>query len=173
MVVLKCNRLAKVFETLARLSALPDRVYLLVVDKGSTYCTPEHIAVGFPEITLITAQKKLGLAGRNLASRAQAPSTSRSAMTILGGIRVPIRMRSHSSTRHPCRCPEPRVMLGEAGETDTLRSRMLARNAAQVTWMRLSRREALCSTLRARACRAAKVFSFRMPWRRPQKGRGL
>jgi GT2 family glycosyltransferase len=66
LIVLTYNRSAQVLETLARLSALPDPMRLIVVDNGSTDGTPEHIAARFPGVTLITAQKNLGAAGRNL-----------------------------------------------------------------------------------------------------------
>jgi GT2 family glycosyltransferase len=66
VVVLTYNRSAQVLDTLARLNALPDRFHLIVVDNGSTDGTPEHIAARFPGVTLISAQKNLGAAGRNL-----------------------------------------------------------------------------------------------------------
>jgi GT2 family glycosyltransferase len=66
VVVLTYNRSTQVLETLARLSALPDRAHLNVVDNGSTNGTLEHIAARFPGATLVTAQKNLGAAGRNL-----------------------------------------------------------------------------------------------------------
>jgi GT2 family glycosyltransferase len=66
VVVLTYNRSAQVLDTLARLNALPDRFHLIVVDNGSTDGTPEHIAARFPGVTLISALKNLGAAGRNL-----------------------------------------------------------------------------------------------------------
>jgi GT2 family glycosyltransferase len=66
VVLLTYNRSAQVLDTLPRLNALPDRFHLIVVDNGSTDGTPEHIAAGFPGVTLLTAQKNLGAAGRNL-----------------------------------------------------------------------------------------------------------
>ncbi|WP_062087228.1 glycosyltransferase family 2 protein [Caballeronia udeis] len=65
VVVLTYNRSEQVLDTLARLNALPDRFHLIVVDNGSTDGTPEHIAAHFPEVTLVSAQKNLGAAGRN------------------------------------------------------------------------------------------------------------
>lgn len=66
VILLTYNRSAAVLETLARLSALPDRAHFIVVDNGSTDGTPEQIAEHFPGVTLITAPKNLGAAGRNL-----------------------------------------------------------------------------------------------------------
>jgi GT2 family glycosyltransferase len=66
VVVLTYNRSAQVLETIARLIALPDQAHLIVVDNGSTDGTPERIAARFPEVTLLTAHKNLGAAGRNV-----------------------------------------------------------------------------------------------------------
>jgi GT2 family glycosyltransferase len=66
VVVLTYNRSQQVLETLARLSALPERVHLIVVDNGSTDGTPGHIAGRFPNVTLVTGRTNLGAAGRNL-----------------------------------------------------------------------------------------------------------
>jgi GT2 family glycosyltransferase len=66
VVVLTYNRSQQVLETLERLSALPERVHLIVVDNGSTDGTPEHIAGRFPNVALVTARTNLGAAGRNL-----------------------------------------------------------------------------------------------------------
>jgi GT2 family glycosyltransferase len=66
VVLLTYNRSAQVLDTIARLIALPDRMHLIIVDNGSTDGTPEHIAACFPGVTLLTAQKNLGAAGRNL-----------------------------------------------------------------------------------------------------------
>lgn len=66
VVVLTHNRSAQVLETIARLIALPDQAHLIVVDNGSTDGTPERIAACFPDVTLLTAHKNLGAAGRNV-----------------------------------------------------------------------------------------------------------
>jgi GT2 family glycosyltransferase len=66
VVVLTYNRSAQVLDTIARLIALPDQAHLIVVDNGSTDGTQERIAACFPEVTLLTAHKNLGAAGRNV-----------------------------------------------------------------------------------------------------------
>jgi GT2 family glycosyltransferase len=66
IVVLTYNRADQVVDTLARLSALPDRVRIIVVDNASTDDTAHRIAMQFPHVECITAPQNLGAAGRNL-----------------------------------------------------------------------------------------------------------
>jgi GT2 family glycosyltransferase len=133
VIVLTYNRSAQVLETLARLSALPDRANLIVVDNGSTDGTPEHIAARLRDVTLVTAQKNLGAAGRNLGvARAKTEyvafydddtwwhpgSLSRAVELMDGAPSVGVL--------------NARVLVDEAGETDAT-CRLMARSPLDAT----------------------------------------
>ncbi|WP_061137972.1 glycosyltransferase family 2 protein [Caballeronia fortuita] len=66
VVVLTYNRADQVVDTLARLSALPDRIRIVAVDNASTDGTADRIAARFPSVELVVAPSNLGAAGRNL-----------------------------------------------------------------------------------------------------------
>lgn len=68
------NRCEQVLATLTRLSQLPERPRIVVVDNGSTDGTRQAVSTSFPDVELIRAPKNLGAAGRNLAiERLEAP----------------------------------------------------------------------------------------------------
>nr|WP_202967352.1 glycosyltransferase [Nitrospira moscoviensis] len=64
-VVLTYNRRAEVLRTLDRLSSLPERPPLIVVDNGSTDGTPSAVASEFPQACTIRFDRNLGAAARN------------------------------------------------------------------------------------------------------------
>lgn len=66
VVVLTYNRADQVLDTLARLTALPDRIHIVAVDNASADGTAERIAAEFPDVELVVAPDNLGAAGRNL-----------------------------------------------------------------------------------------------------------
>ncbi|CAB3809458.1 glycosyltransferase family 2 protein [Paraburkholderia fynbosensis] len=66
VVVLTHNRVDEVLGTLARLTALPDRTRIVVVDNASSDATATRIAEAFPFIELVVAPANMGAAGRNL-----------------------------------------------------------------------------------------------------------
>ncbi|RQS58675.1 glycosyltransferase family 2 protein [Burkholderia sp. Bp8986] len=67
-VVLTCRRSMELARTLARLSALPDRPAIVVVDNGSDDATAALMHSRFPHATLVHAPANLGAAGRNLGA---------------------------------------------------------------------------------------------------------
>ncbi|KWB14122.1 glycosyl transferase [Burkholderia cepacia] len=67
-VVLTCRRAAELAHTLARLTALPDRPAIVVVDNASTPATAALIRDRFAHATLVHAPANLGAAGRNLGA---------------------------------------------------------------------------------------------------------
>ncbi|WP_213767774.1 glycosyltransferase family 2 protein [Caballeronia sp. dw_19] len=128
VVVLTYNRSAQVLETLARLSALPDRARLIVVDNGSTDATAEHIAERFPGVTLITAQKNLGAAGRNLgvasASTEYVAFCDDDTWWHPGSLSRAVQLLDQSPRVGVL---SARVLVGEAGDTDAT-CRLMARS---------------------------------------------
>ncbi len=66
LVLLTYNRADQVLDTLARLTALPDRFDIVAVDNASTDGTASRIAASFPDVKLVVAPANLGAAGRNL-----------------------------------------------------------------------------------------------------------
>jgi glycosyltransferase involved in cell wall biosynthesis len=131
--VLTYNHSQQVLETLARLSALPERVHLIVVDNGSTDGTPEHIAGHFPNVTLVTARTNLCAAGRNFGVASvsteyvafcdddpwwHSGSPSRAVELMDGAPRVGVL--------------SARVLVDEAGETDAT-CRLMARSPLDAT----------------------------------------
>ncbi|RQS28853.1 glycosyltransferase [Burkholderia sp. Bp8992] len=67
-IVLTCRRAAELARTLARLTALPDRPAIVVVDNGSDGETVALIRDRFPHVVLVHAPANLGAAGRNLGA---------------------------------------------------------------------------------------------------------
>ncbi len=65
VVVLTCNRVAEVLRTLDRLSSLPERPALIVVDNASVDGTASAIAGAFPEACTIRLNRNIGAAARN------------------------------------------------------------------------------------------------------------
>lgn len=65
-VVLTCRRATELARTLARLTELPDRPAIVVVDNGSDHDTASLVRSRFPHVTLVHAPGNLGAAGRNL-----------------------------------------------------------------------------------------------------------
>jgi GT2 family glycosyltransferase len=70
IVVLTHNRREQVLATLGRLSSLPERCRIWVVDNGSTDGTPAALAQRFPHVGLVRLMHNLGAAGRNAGVRA-------------------------------------------------------------------------------------------------------
>jgi len=69
VVVITRNRRRELLRTLDRLAELPERVPVIVVDNGSDDGTSRDIGELHPAVTLVTADRNLGAAGRNLAAR--------------------------------------------------------------------------------------------------------
>ncbi|WP_175922926.1 glycosyltransferase family 2 protein [Burkholderia latens] len=65
-VVLTFRRPAELARTLARLTALPDRPAIVVVDNGADDATAALVRERFPHAVLVHAPRNLGAAGRNL-----------------------------------------------------------------------------------------------------------
>jgi GT2 family glycosyltransferase len=74
IVVLTHNRRERVLDTLSRLSALPERCSVWVVDNGSTDGTALAVAARFPAVNVLQLPANLGAAGRNAGVRAAATS---------------------------------------------------------------------------------------------------
>lgn len=70
VVVLTCNRVGDVLRTLGRLSALPERPSVIVVDNGSQDGTADAVAQSFPRASLIRLDGNVGAAARNAGIRA-------------------------------------------------------------------------------------------------------
>ncbi len=64
VVIVTRNRYPSLRRTLARLTALPDRAPIVVVDNGSTDGTAEQLRRGWPDVRLIALRRNLGAAGR-------------------------------------------------------------------------------------------------------------
>ncbi|MGW3078292.1 glycosyltransferase family 2 protein [Kitasatospora sp. NPDC001132] len=69
VVVITHNRRDEVLHTLARLSALPERPPVVVVDNGSADGTAGAVLDRFPGVRLLQPGRNLGACGRNLAAR--------------------------------------------------------------------------------------------------------
>jgi GT2 family glycosyltransferase len=65
VVVLTHNRVAEVMHTLDRLSSLPERPPIIVVDNGSEDGTETSVACAFPDVTVIRLPRNIGAAARN------------------------------------------------------------------------------------------------------------
>jgi len=74
IVVLTYNRRQELQRSLAKLTALPDRPAVIVVDNGSRDDTAHCVRHDFPQVELLRAPSNLGAAGRNLGvERARTP----------------------------------------------------------------------------------------------------
>lgn len=69
MVVLTHNRRESVGKVLERLTVLPERPPIAVVDNGSSDGTAAMIRSTFPGVTLLRSETNLGAAGRNLGAQ--------------------------------------------------------------------------------------------------------
>jgi GT2 family glycosyltransferase len=69
LVVLTHNRKDEILRTLRKLTALPERVPICVVDNGSTDGTGQAIADAFPRVRLVRLASNMGAAGRNAGAR--------------------------------------------------------------------------------------------------------
>jgi GT2 family glycosyltransferase len=65
VVVLTHNRREELLQTLGRLSSLPERPPLIVVDNGSADGTASAVAAEFPHVCLIRFGRNIGAAARN------------------------------------------------------------------------------------------------------------
>ena len=70
VVVLSRDRADELLGTLERLSALPERPPIVVVDNGSRDSSPARVAAGFPGVRLISLPGNEGAAARTLGVRA-------------------------------------------------------------------------------------------------------
>jgi GT2 family glycosyltransferase len=70
VVVATHNRLDTLTRTLKRLTDLPERPGIVVIDNGSSDGTADAIRVRYPDVRIIALDRNLGAAGRNLGVRA-------------------------------------------------------------------------------------------------------
>lgn len=68
--ILTHNRREEVLRTLERLTRLPERPRIVLVDNASSDGTCQAVAGAFPSVAIIASGSNLGAAGRNLALRA-------------------------------------------------------------------------------------------------------
>lgn len=68
IVVITLNRRDELLDNLGRLTGLPERPAVVVVDNGSTDGTAEAVVRRFPGVKLVPAKRNLGAAGRNLGA---------------------------------------------------------------------------------------------------------
>jgi GT2 family glycosyltransferase len=66
VVILTHNRAQELMRTLARMSALPERPPLIVVDNGSIDDTPAIVKRHFPQVKLVALRRNMGAAARNV-----------------------------------------------------------------------------------------------------------
>lgn len=69
VVVMTRDRRAELLRTLERVTALPERPPVIVVDNGSTDGTAGAVAGRYPGVTLLRSQRDLGSVARNVAVR--------------------------------------------------------------------------------------------------------
>jgi GT2 family glycosyltransferase len=69
IVIVTRNRVETLLGTLARLTALPERCPIVVVDNASTDGTPAAVRANFPDITTIALTRNLGGVARNYGVR--------------------------------------------------------------------------------------------------------
>jgi glycosyltransferase involved in cell wall biosynthesis len=69
VVIATRNRRAGLSRTLARLSALPERPDIIVVDNGSTDGTPDAVRREFPQVDVVPLRRNRGAAARNVGVR--------------------------------------------------------------------------------------------------------
>lgn len=70
VVIATRNRAHSLCTTLERLSSLPERPHIVVVDNGSTDGAPELVTDRFPQVTVIALEANLGAAARNIGVNA-------------------------------------------------------------------------------------------------------
>jgi GT2 family glycosyltransferase len=70
VVMITYNRQEEVLASLERLTRLPERPPILLVDNGSTDGTAEAVAARFPQVEVLAAGGNLGAAARNIGVRA-------------------------------------------------------------------------------------------------------
>ncbi|MCU1460865.1 MAG: glycosyl transferase [Acidimicrobiales bacterium] len=70
VVVATYNRRDELMQTLGRLTAMPERPAVVVVDNASQDGTAGAVAAAYPEVRVIRAAENLGCAGRNLGAEA-------------------------------------------------------------------------------------------------------
>lgn len=66
VVILTYNRVAELQRTLEHMLALPELPVIIVVDNASTDSTASLVRERFPEVTLISMEKNIGAAARNI-----------------------------------------------------------------------------------------------------------
>ena len=66
VVVITHQRRDEVLTALARLTALPEKPHVVVVDNGSTDGTASVVADRYPQVELVASPRNLGAVGRNL-----------------------------------------------------------------------------------------------------------
>jgi len=66
VVVITATRRDEVLRAPDRLSALPERPHVVVVDNGSTDGTAEAVRTAFPLVQLVASPENLGAVGRNV-----------------------------------------------------------------------------------------------------------
>ena len=69
VVIMTRNRRDELLETLARMTALPERVPVIVADNASTDGTGEAVTERFGQVRLLRCARNLGAVARNLAVR--------------------------------------------------------------------------------------------------------
>jgi N-acetylglucosaminyl-diphospho-decaprenol L-rhamnosyltransferase len=65
VVIATCDRRVSLLETLARVTGLPERPRIVVVDNGSTDGTPQAVASAFPQVEILGLRRNRGAAARN------------------------------------------------------------------------------------------------------------
>ena len=70
VVILTYNRSTELRRTLQHMSALAEQPAIIVVDNASTDDTADMVRATFPQVTLLTAPRNMGGAGRNLGVEA-------------------------------------------------------------------------------------------------------
>jgi len=74
VVIATRNRREALLRTLARLTALPERPPIVVVDNASSDATPRAVSARFPAVRVLEAEQNLGAGARTLGARlAQTP----------------------------------------------------------------------------------------------------